>query len=105
MQQRRWLTTTVGFLVVATCVACPISEMFDHWDHTARTGKDTESTLMVVALSVGLAFPTAGLVSLPALGTLARVQRPFLPVLDVLQIRVESFDAMSNSPPPTPLRI
>jgi len=33
--------------------------MFDHWDHTLQTGNDTEYTLVVIALCVGLAFSMA----------------------------------------------
>lgn len=100
MHMRRRLTQVVGVLVVATCLACPISEMFDHWDHTARTGKDTESTLVLVALSVGMMFPSAAMVALPAIGRVATGR--LLPIrlhVDV-PARVEAFDAMSNSPPP-----
>jgi hypothetical protein len=42
-------------LVLLTCVICPIVEMFDHWDHTLKTGNDTEYTLVLVALCVGVA--------------------------------------------------
>lgn len=45
--------------VVATFLACPILQGFDHWDHGEAKGKDTESTLMVVAVAVGLAIPVA----------------------------------------------
>ena len=30
--------------------------MFDRWDHTAKTGKDTESAVMLVAECVGAAL-------------------------------------------------
>lgn len=44
---------------VVTFLACPILQGFDHWDHAEAKGKDTESTLMVVAVAVGLAIPVA----------------------------------------------
>ncbi|HVB32852.1 MAG TPA: hypothetical protein VNJ52_00560 [Patescibacteria group bacterium] len=59
---RRTVIRVVVVAVVATCFACPILQMFDRWDHSEKRGKDTESTLLVVALSVGLAIPAAGLV-------------------------------------------
>jgi len=43
-------------LVLAICFVCPIVEMFDHWNHTAQTGTDTEYALVVVALCVGVAY-------------------------------------------------
>jgi hypothetical protein len=48
--------------VIATCLACPILQAFDHWDHAEAKGKDTESTFMVVAIAVGLAIPVASVV-------------------------------------------
>jgi hypothetical protein len=53
--RRRTLTALVT-LVIAAVLLCPISEMFDRWDHTAKTGKDTESTLMLVAECAGAAI-------------------------------------------------
>ena len=45
--------------VVTTFLACPILQGFDHWDRGEAKGKDTESTLMMVAVAVGLAIPVA----------------------------------------------
>lgn len=51
----------VAVAVVATCFAGLISQAFDRWDRGEAKGKDTESTLILVALSVGLAIPAATL--------------------------------------------
>jgi hypothetical protein len=59
---RRAVIRVVVVSVVATCFACPIFQAFDHWDHGEKSGKDTETTLIMVALSVGLAIPATGLV-------------------------------------------
>lgn len=40
-------------LVLFACFACPVSEMFDHWDHTLHTGKDTESSFMILTVCLG----------------------------------------------------
>ncbi|HVC00379.1 MAG TPA: hypothetical protein VNJ12_13760 [Candidatus Dormibacteraeota bacterium] len=58
---RRAIIRVVVLGVIAACFACPILQMFDHWDHAEAKGKDTETTLMIVALSVGLAIPAAHL--------------------------------------------
>lgn len=42
-------------LVLAVCLVCHVSEIFDQWDHTLQTGDDTEYTLVVIALCVGVA--------------------------------------------------
>ena len=46
-------------LVLLTCFVCPVLEMFDRWDHTLKTGKDTEYTFVVIALCVGAVFAFA----------------------------------------------
>jgi hypothetical protein len=46
-------------LVLLTCLVCPLVEIFDHWDHTIQTGNDTEYTLVLLALCVGVAYSLA----------------------------------------------
>lgn len=46
----------VGAIALLVCFVCPILELFDCWDNTARTGNDTEYTLVVVALCVGAVY-------------------------------------------------
>ncbi len=53
---RRSIVPAVVLFVVAAIFLCPVSEMFDRWDHTARTGKDTESAVMLAAECVGAAL-------------------------------------------------
>jgi len=43
-------------VILLTCLVCPLVEMFDRWDHTVQTGSDTEYALVVLALSVGVAY-------------------------------------------------
>ncbi len=52
----------VATLVLLICFLCPILELFDHWDHTAETGNDTEYTFVIVALCMGVAYAFARLV-------------------------------------------
>lgn len=42
--------------VLLICLLCPIVELFDQWDHTVQTGNDTEYTLVIVGLCVGVAY-------------------------------------------------
>lgn len=53
---RRRNVSALIVLIIATILLCPVSEMFDHWDHSARTHKDTESSLMLVAGCAGAAI-------------------------------------------------
>jgi hypothetical protein len=46
-------------LVLLTCFICPLLETFDSWDHTLQTGNDTEYTLVLLALCVGVAYSFA----------------------------------------------
>lgn len=49
------------WLVLAACLICPVMQMFDHWDHELKTGQDTETTFVILALCVGatIAFARA----------------------------------------------
>lgn len=49
----------IAALILLVCLLCPILELFDHWDHTSQTGDDTEYTLVVVGLCVGVAYAFA----------------------------------------------
>ena len=95
-------------VVLLTCLICPLLEMFDSWDDTIRTGNDTEYALVILALSVGVAYSFArftfksGLLGFVAKRVFAScTQKSFLsaPCSFILLL----FDA--TSPPPLPLRI
>ena len=53
------IVATAALLI---CLICPILEVFDYWDHTARTGNDTEYIFVILALCVGIAYAKARLV-------------------------------------------
>ena len=58
MSARRWLVAAI----LAICLGGPIAESFDWWDQSQPAGDDTETNLVVVALSVGLAVSVAAIV-------------------------------------------
>ena len=58
MSARRWLVAAI----LAVCLGGPIAESFDWWDQAQPVGDDTETNLVVVALSVGLAISVAAIV-------------------------------------------
>jgi len=98
----------VAASALLVCLVCPLLEMFDNWDHTVPTGNDTEYTLVVVALCVGVAYSLArfvkgfGLVRCIAksvIGFSAAALFAFQP----FSLAFPPFDA--TSPPLLPLRI
>jgi len=52
----------VAVIALVICFVCPVVEMFDHWDHTLQTGNDTEYTLVLLALCVGMVSALARLI-------------------------------------------
>jgi hypothetical protein len=100
-------TVTIAVLALTICLVCPLAESFDHWDHTIQTGHDTEYTLVVLALCVGMAYSLTRL-------NLKRVLLSFVAknVLPSFIQRVLCFTCLltsllfdATSPPPLPLRI
>jgi hypothetical protein len=53
-QMRTWVSYGVAAIALVICFVCPVLEMFDQWDHTLQTGNDTEYTLVLLALCVGM---------------------------------------------------
>jgi len=82
-------------------------ELFDHWDHTAKTGSDTEYTLVALALCVGLLFSWAQLAAALCraifAATSARVSGWFERAAPLMNFRCEI--PASESPPLFALRI
>src|SRR6266849_10298004 len=99
---------TIGTLALLTCLICPILETFDNWDPPIQTGNDTEYTLVILALCVGVAYSFArftfksGLLGFVAKSVFAScAQQTFL--LAPCGLTLLLFD--STSPPLLPLRI
>ena len=95
----------IGAIIVAICLAVPLVEAFDNWHHTLQDENDTEMSVVVAALCVGMALSvtTTVVVRIRALGTDARVTRDLPPALWCAALQPAS--AVRASHPPTPLRI
>jgi hypothetical protein len=97
----------IAILALLTCLICPLVETFDSWDHTIQTGNDTEYSLVVLALCVGVAYSFARFIFRSALIVVAksifasRGHTSFFPVPNNFTSLL--FDA--TSPPSLPLRI
>ena len=97
---------TIGTLALLTCLICPILETFDNWDPPIQTGNDTEYTLVILALGVGMAYSFARFIfQSPLLGFVANrsiascAQKSFSAACFAL------LPADAASPPPLSLRI
>jgi len=89
-------------LVLLTCFACPIFEAFDRWDHTLKTGQDTESSFAVLAFCAGaiISFVLSAAIAngIPDLPT-KQSYVSSVPLFDFAMVARE-FTAVSQSPPP-----
>lgn len=96
-------------LVLLICVIFPLLETLDTWDHTADTGNDTEYTLVVLALCVGVSYSFARyifkstLLSFVTNGVSASCAQRVLFSAPCRLTLLMLFDPVS--PPPLPLRI
>ena len=103
--QRKVVRAVVAF-VIAAIFLCPVSELFDRWDHTAKTGKDSESAVMLVAECAGAAIVVLHSASGLLMNFVAA--RP-VAVFRSAGPRLRSFESWTNrfpeSPPLLPLRI
>jgi hypothetical protein len=59
---RTRMSRAAVMIVLLTCLVCPVLEMFDQWDHTLQTGNDTEYTVVLLALCVGVVYTLARLI-------------------------------------------
>ena len=90
-------------LVLTLSIWGHVSELFDHWDNTFRTGNDIEYSTVIVVLLVGAAICFAHLVVIVTRSrtTIGPLLRRF-PVCAAAVPTIVSFTAYS---PPAPLRI
>jgi hypothetical protein len=94
--------------IVVICVAVPLVESFDTWDHTLSDGNDTEANVVIAALCVGLAISAAAtLMVIARAGALPIDRRLHLTLPATLSFAnpVRVVPAPTHSPPPLALRI
>jgi hypothetical protein len=104
---RSRISFATATLVLAICLICQVTEIFDHWDHTLQSGDDTEYTFVVLALCVGVAYSLKWFVpklTLPGLLTEAVFYPNLRPSLQGL-IFWSPGVPIPASPPVTALRI
>lgn len=105
---RRAFTRVMILVVLAACFVCPVMQMFDHWDHELKTGHDTESTLVILALCVGATIAVAqGVVSVSeavVVRIIKAIRNPFRNVLEACA-GIGATPFLAASPPLAILRI
>ena len=100
---RQHLIQFGAMLILAVCICSHVSEIFDHWENTFKTGNDIESSMIIVALVAGAAF---GLTHVAGVMVLYAVLGTCLLPLFVTCLLSASSPAVSIShSPPQPLRI
>ena len=107
LKPMRWRTLQiVAALALLVCFVCPILETFDTWDRTIQTGNDSEYTLVVLALCVGVAYSFArlmfkpGVLCLVAKTPVCSSQKSYSSTLAEYAL----FPPSATSPPALPLR-
>jgi transcriptional regulator with PAS, ATPase and Fis domain len=56
---RNLLLRSAVLIIMAAMLGGHVTELLDHWDHTAQTGKDSDYAVVVIAGCLGLAFAVA----------------------------------------------
>jgi hypothetical protein len=94
-------------LVLVVCLVCPLTELFDQWDHTLQTGNDSEYTVVILALCVGVAFLLKRLIPLITLPDAPTETACGLHSCALILCRVHWFSVtpICESPPAAALRI
>src|ERR1700704_2582731 len=84
--------------ILAICIGGPIVEMFDQWDHTLQDGNDTEASVVVAALCVGVAMAIGTIVVVARIRAHASNSQPYTVAPRFISFAVTSL----ASPIPTP---
>jgi hypothetical protein len=104
---RARISQAIAAFALAICFICPVLEIFDHWDHTLKTGYDTEYMLVALALCVGLMYSVARMMIALCGNFFARLATCICSKKNstVLPLCAARLPAASESPPLFSLRI
>jgi hypothetical protein len=94
----------LAVVILLVALGAPLIEAFDRWDRTLQDGYDTEMTVVVIALCVGLGFAVAGATSQSIRSIAWRRAVRSIVGLTLLSYRAIPAPAPSSSPP-IPLRV
>ena len=101
---RRKLLQFVAALVLVLCVWGHVSELFDHWDNTFKTGNDIEYSTVIVVMIAGAVVGFVRLAVTVISAVFAVIQVPIsLAVVGLVTCNSREF--IGPSPPLSSLRI
>ena len=101
-QMRTRASYGIAVIALVVCFVCPVLEMFDQWDHTLQTGYETEYTLVLLALCVGMVCALARLIAVLSRNSSAAIVMSIACNLNgspLFMIRPIALDSASGSPP------
>jgi hypothetical protein len=86
-------------IVVISMLGGHVTELFDRWDHTLRTGKDADYAVVMVAACTGLAFAIAKRLLSFFRGLRVEKNSPVERSSSPFQVRFAETSATGPSPP------
>lgn len=92
-------------IIVAGMLCGHVTELFDHWDHTLRTGREADYTLVVLAACAGLQIVLARALLAFVTGVLASGTLPARSSSSALQMVAAETKITGPSPPLFPLSL
>jgi len=92
-------------IIVAAMLCGHVTELFDHWDHTLRTGREADYTLVVLAACAGLEIVLARSLIVFFTGMRALGRLPTAPSSLKFQIVSPETLVTGPSPPLLPLSL
>lgn len=90
-------------VILVLCLWGHVSELFDHWDHTAQTGNDTEYSTVIAVLAAGTVILFAR--ALAEMRGRARATCRFAPAASSCASVLVTVTHFIADSPPSPLRI
>ncbi len=104
---RKILLHSAALIILAGMLGGHITELFDHWDHTMQTGRETDYTVVVLAASVGVVFAVGKRLLSPVIRWFIGANPVLIAAAPLAGFRI-SPDSLDTGPPPlslSPLRI
>jgi hypothetical protein len=86
-------------IILVAMMAGQVTELFDHWDHTLRTGREADYTLVVLAACAGLQLVIARSLVNFIRGLCAQDDSPAEPSFFLFQISFAETPVAGPSPP------
>ncbi|GAC1437666.1 MAG: hypothetical protein NVS1B11_21190 [Terriglobales bacterium] len=105
---RKTVLRSAALIILAGMLGGQITELFDHWDHTAQTGRDVDYTVVIVAACLGVVFAVGEKVVCAVLRLLLTLRPQAILRPMVSAFRTISVEPFATGPPTSslsPLRI